>query len=64
MYLYKKAPLRAYNELMSAESKGNYVNLHIKPLYRHEEVTSMLKQLGLPPRAAPSVAAFEHRIHP
>jgi hypothetical protein len=64
VYVYKKAPLRAYNELLSAESKGNYVNLYIKPFYRHEEVTGRLKELGLPPRAVSSATDFEHRGQP
>jgi KTSC domain len=64
VYLYRKVPLRAYDELLNAESKGNYVNLHIKPFYRHEEVTTRLNDLGLPPRAISAVTDFERRDYP
>jgi hypothetical protein len=49
VYAYEGAPPKTYNELLTAESKGRYINLHIKPAYRHEEVTACLEELSLPP---------------
>lgn len=33
IYVYQGVPPEVHEELMSAGSKGNYVNTHIKPVY-------------------------------
>ncbi|HSW19839.1 MAG TPA: KTSC domain-containing protein [Ramlibacter sp.] len=38
IYRYHRVPESVYRSLMAAESKGRFVNLYIKPVYRFTQV--------------------------
>ena len=38
LYEYKDVPPATYQDFLAAESKGQFVNWHIKPYYDCEEV--------------------------
>ncbi|MDY0881974.1 KTSC domain-containing protein [Dongia soli] len=37
-YDYRNVPITVYNDLLSAPSKGRFVNWHVKPHYRYRRV--------------------------
>ena len=39
VYKYKAVPPQEFRNLVSADSKGTYINRFIKPAYEYEEVT-------------------------
>lgn len=38
IYDYLKVPVEAYNEMMKASSKGEFLNKEIKPNYQFEKI--------------------------
>jgi KTSC domain len=46
VYKYKAVPPKEFRNLVSADSKGTYINRFIKPVYEYEEVT--------PPKRTPA----------
>jgi len=39
-YQYATVPIQTYHELLRADSKGSYFNLHIRSCYPHEALRS------------------------
>lgn len=37
-YEYKNVPKRIYNEMLEAESKGKYLNAHVKGRYEYKRL--------------------------
>ena len=42
VYRYAGVPVTIYNELVGAPSAGKFLNSHIKPFYKVEDVTDKL----------------------
>ena len=42
-YEYREVPPRIWEALLSADSKGIYLNLFIKPVYESHEVAGQLR---------------------
>ena len=42
VYVYFEVPLQTYQELLRADSKGRYFNLHIRNYFRVQEVRTLL----------------------
>ncbi|QQL49459.1 KTSC domain-containing protein [Mucilaginibacter ginkgonis] len=38
VYDYKDVPQREYNQMLAAQSKGQYLNYHIKGKYKYRKV--------------------------
>jgi hypothetical protein len=46
VYRYLEVPEDAWRSLQSAESKGSYLNTHIKPSYRYRQLAPPKRRRG------------------